>query len=204
MEDLDRIDEELRRLDVRRQENIQLMNELRNLIDEIEHREDFEDLLHFHELQLMSFEEHHIILSSCQCHKWYIREFCMSIFSNMHSPIEQLAIEKLQSEPDLIGCYFVSSNISSMFFDLNPVFMDRSIGNSHGMIISVNEMNKNKFIRAICRVGDLGIMPCEYLRYMTLTNFDTLLLSCPDWFNEFMNILSIHYATTMVNLDCSI
>lgn len=201
MENLDRIDEELRRIDERRHENIQLMNELRQLINEIERREDFEDLLHFHELQLMSFEEHNIILSSCQCHKWYIREFCMSIFSNMQSPIEQLAIERLEGEQDMIGCYFISSNISPMFFELNPVFMDRAIGNSYGMIISVTDMNQIKFIKAICRVGDLGIMPCEYLRYMTLTNFDTLLLSCPEWFNEFMNILSVHYASTMVNLE---
>ncbi|UZQ21520.1 ORF22 [Duck adenovirus 3] len=211
MRELERIEEELMRIDDERIMNNRALADIRALVDEIENEmqqnenqegED-DDLLNYDVLQLMSFENHHIIVSSCPCHNWYMRDFCMSIFSNLESPIFHTVWSSLADDPDLYGCYFISSNMAAMFSRMDPVFMDRRVGHSHGVIINVSELTRYTFLSAVCAIADMGAMPCEYIRFMSLMDINQLLLSCPRWMFELMQFFTKYYSERMSEIGNS-
>lgn len=170
------------------------IEEIRALLNDIDVDRDLdEDVLEFDDMQLMCFANHEIILTPCECHQWYIRDFCMSLHSCMESSAYPVSRNLLGDDPELCGCYFITSNLGSMFAAFNPVFMDRSIGSSNGVLIAVHDNNRHVFLGAMCAVGDMGIMPCEYMRLVTLVNDRRVSLTCPRWMYEFVQIMSHRY-----------
>lgn len=203
--ELERIEQELMRIDDERILNNRYIQDIRELVEEIENemQEDEDDLLNYDVLQLMSFENHHIIVSSCPCHNWYMRDFCMSMYSNLESPIFPTVWTSLADDPDLYGCYFISSNMAAMFSRMDCVFMDRCVGPTHGVIINVSELTRYTFLSAVCAIADMGAMPCEYIRFMSLMDINQLLLSCPRWMFELMQIFTRYYSDRMTEIGHS-
>lgn len=179
------------------------MEEIRALLNDInvDPFEDDEEMLEFDDMQLMCFSNHEIVLTPCHCHQWYIRDFCMSLHSCVESSVYPTALHMLGDDPGLCGCYFVTSNLGSMFASLNPVFMDRSIGPSNGVLIAVHDNNRHVFLGALCSVAEMGIMPCEYMRLVMIVGERRASMTCPRWMYEFVQIMSQFYYETVSNLD---
>lgn len=204
---MDGINNEINGIQEERNRNNQIMNEIREIVEEIERNlldndDDFEDdLLEFNNLQLMSFENHHIVVAPCSCHGWHMRDFCLSIHTNLSSEVFQIVWRSVENDPELCGCYFISSNMASMFSLLNPILMDRHVGISTGVLINVTNLNKLDFIKSICSIADVGAMPCEYARLVISVDENQLFLNCPRWMIEVLVILTNYYNVKMTELE---
>ncbi|AFC40584.1 protein ORF22 [Goose adenovirus 4] len=180
------------------------MEEIRALLNDINvdanGGDEDEEMLEFDDMQLMCFTNHEIVLTPCDCHQWYIRDFCMSLHSCIESSVYPTALQLLGDDPGLCGCYFVTSNLGSMFALLNPVFMDRTIGSSNGVLIAVHENNRHVFLGALCSVAEMGTMPCEYMRLVMMVGERRVSMSCPRWMYYFVQLMSHFYYDTVDKL----
>lgn len=179
------------------------MEEIRALLNDIivDNDIDADDMIEFDDMQLMCFSDHEIILMPCPCHQWFLRDFCMSMHSCVESSVYHLAIHVLGDDPGICGCYFVTSNLGSMFASLNPVFMDRSIGSTNGVLIAVHDNNRHVFLGAMCAVGEMGVMPCEYMRLVTIVGERRASMSCPRWMYDFVHLMSQYYYSVIDSLS---
>nr|WJJ54622.1 MAG: hypothetical protein [Otus scops adenovirus] len=159
--------------------------------------EDMEDpenidpaLLEYHPYQLMCYEGHSVIQSPCICHRYLMMNPHMSINSCSTSDISGLVREALGEEWEVCGPYFVASWVCGNFYQFSPVFLDKVTVGMSGMMIFVAPSKRHQFLDTVARLGELGCIPCHYLRKVDVDHANQLMVLYTErWWGVVANIL---------------
>ncbi|WPS63629.1 ORF22 [Aviadenovirus phalacrocoracidae] len=154
------------------------------------------EVLEFHPDQLICYENYGVYYYPCQCHNYLMIDTGMSFHGNAYSDMAGLAWTALQADLEVSGVYFVAYWAASMFYDFHPVFIDRETTALRGMSIHVMLGSRLKFINTVCKLCEMGLIPCHYLRKMTVQhNTNRLILHSETWFGDIAQIL-LHWQRT--------
>lgn len=137
----------------------------------------------FNELQLICYDDFNIIVRPCECHHHGLHTQNVSISSNMPSDCLNLVWQALELELLPQGVYFVCGWAANMFHDFSPIFFNREMVGLRGMLINVTPESKLRFLHTVCKLCDMGVTPCMYLRKMLVfATSATVVLHSEQWF----------------------
>lgn len=140
-------------------------------------------LYQFSNLQLMCYENYHILSPSCDCHGFFLLKPSMSVHSNQSTDFDSKLWEELEYQDEPNDTYFVSGWACSMFYRFSPVFFNREVEGICGMLIHVQPGTRYQFLTAVAKLLDMGVIPCMYLRKMSVFNLNqTVVFHSEGWF----------------------
>ncbi|QEJ80784.1 protein ORF22 [Southern Psittacara leucophthalmus aviadenovirus] len=169
--------------------------ELDRLLEEVlDMEEEEQDVLQFHPLQMMCFENAFVESYPCACHNYNLIDPGVSITCNFKSDFSPYVVSSLKDNPAVSGVYFVSSWACTMYYDFNPVFIDLFDDDNEkvirGVTINVRPENREIFLINVCKLCEAGVIPCEYMRRMDFVPDEGTVYLYPDfWFGELIHNL---------------
>ncbi|QJP03688.1 ORF22 [Aviadenovirus cerasi] len=144
-----------------------------------------------HAYQFLCLEDFEMIPLQCHCHGFELRRVPGAVYGQTRN--SELALYlwcRLEGYQALEGVYFVAAWAATMFTEFKPVFCDVPARGVLGMIIYVPPKKTDRFVKAIATLGEMGALPCHYIRRMKVdfANHRVLLFS-EQWHAEAVNCL---------------
>ena len=171
-------------------------DELLNLV--LDEYEDEEVGFEFDQAQLINYDRFILEGRACECHGYTVVDIGHSIGAANTERFGDVLWQQFQDEPEIAGLYWVANWAAAQFYNLNPVFFERDLMGVNGMTINVQPQDVPAFVRAVGTLGELGAIPCHYLRKMYVDMDMEIITLYPDyWFKPMVDaLLSFHnYAT---------
>lgn len=104
--------------------------------------------------------------------------------SNQSTDFDIKLWEELEYDEEPVDTYFVAGWASSMFYRFSPVFFTREVEGVCGMLIHVQPGTRYQFLTAVSKLLDMGVIPCMYLRKMSVFNLNrTVVFHSEKWFS---------------------
>ena len=144
-----------------------------------------------HAHQFLCLEEFEMIPELCHCHGFEMRRVPMAVCSQPDSSgLSVYLWSRLEGDPSLEGVYFVAAWAAVMFTEFYPVFCAVPAGGVLGMIIYVPPHNTGVFVEAVATLGQMGALPCHYIRRM-MVDFPAqrVFLVSESWYVDAVNCL---------------
>ncbi|BBJ21557.1 hypothetical protein ORF22 [Crane-associated adenovirus 1] len=159
---------------------------------------DIREMMMFSTLQLLDYENFSVSVDPCSCHAQSIKNFGMSFHTNADSEIYPLLCSALELDFSVAGTYFVVNSVGSMFTSFAPTFFEKKVESARGMLINVTPDKQNNFLKCIAQIGDLGLVPCDYLREIDVdTDSEIVRMLVKEWF-EVAAVIIVHWQESKV------
>lgn len=170
-------------------------DEVDRLVELIEdHQEDWLERVmdRFHSLQLMCMEEMGCAVAPCGCHGAGLRRTGMCLSRHRSGVLSAYLWSRLELDLSVGGVYFVTMWAAPQFAEFNPVYMSKPESGVMGMMIHVPVEDRAPFVGAVAALGELGTVPCHYLRKIFVTPDQTHLHLLPEpWFGEVCTLVYV-------------
>lgn len=125
-----------------------------------------------HAYQLLCMEDMELIPLPCHCHGFDLRRVPGAVYGQTrYSELALYLWCALEGCLALEGAYFVATWAAPMFAAFKPVFCNTAARGVLGMIIYVPVTKMDRFVRSIAILGEMGALPCHYIRKMEV-DFD--------------------------------